>query len=57
MRHLEVRDLWLQEEVRDNNLRVSKILGTRNPADLMTKVLSVTEVVDWRRWELRGLAG
>ena len=46
MRHLEIRDLWLQKEVRDGNVEVSKIPGTKNPADLMTKILSTKEVVD-----------
>ena len=27
MRHLQVRDLWLQKEVRDGNLKVSKVPG------------------------------
>ena len=41
MRHLEIRDLWLQEEVREGKVVVNKILGTENPADLMTKILSL----------------
>jgi len=44
MRHLEIRDLWLQKEVQDGNLLVEKILGTENPADLMTKVLGIDDV-------------
>ena len=47
MRHLEVRDLWLQEEVMKGNVRVEKIPGDRNPADLMTKFLG------WRDIERR----
>ena len=46
MRHLEIRDLWLQKEVRDGNVEVSKIPGTKNPADLMTKILPSREIVD-----------
>ena len=41
MRHLEIRDLWLQKEVADGLLEVSKIPGESNPADLMTKVLKM----------------
>ena len=40
MRHLDIRDLWLQKEVADGKLEVSKVPGTENPADLMTKYLS-----------------
>eukprot|EP00973_Karenia_brevis_P015925 2177891-Karenia_brevis.AAC.1 len=39
MRHLEIRDLWLQKEVYDGKLVVHKIPGEENPADLMTKIL------------------
>ena len=46
MRHLEIRDLWLQKEVREGRVEVSKVLGTLNPSDLMTKVLSFSEVKD-----------
>ena len=43
-RHLELRDLWLQKEVREGKVEVSKIGGTESPADLMTKVLSTNEI-------------
>ena len=33
MRHLEIRDLWLQKEVGEGKVVVSKVLGTENPAD------------------------
>ena len=45
MRHVEIRDLWLQKEVAEGNRVVEKIPGLANPADLMTKVLSLKEVV------------
>ena len=38
MRHIEIRDLWLQNEVREGKVVVHKIPGTENPADLMTKI-------------------
>ena len=45
MRHIEIRDLWLQKEVLEGKVLVSKVLGTENPADLMTKLLSKAEIV------------
>ena len=50
MRHLEIRDLWLQKEVQDGKLQVIKIPGEENPADLMTKILSVKDIVDRLRY-------
>ena len=44
MRHLEVRDLWLQKEVLDGKLEISKIRGDENPSDLMTKILGIEEI-------------
>ena len=41
---MAIRDLWLQKEVRDGTVEVSKIPGDKNPADLMTKALSLKEV-------------
>ena len=44
MRHIEIRDLWLQKEIREGKVEVHKVLGTENPADLMTKILTVKEI-------------
>ncbi len=44
MKHLEIRDLWLQREVGLGKVTVNKVAGPRNPADLMTKFL--------KRWEI-----
>ena len=44
MKHLEIRDLWLQKEVREGKVEVYKVDGTENPADLMTKILSLGEI-------------
>ena len=41
MRHLQIRDLWLQREVSEGRIKVVKVKGDHNPADLLTKVLSV----------------
>ena len=46
MRHLEIKDLWLQKEVADGKLEVRKIKGEENPADLMTKILPCKEIVE-----------
>ena len=46
MRHIEVRELWLQEEVRKGKVVVKKVVGAENPADLMTKFLTKLEVID-----------
>ena len=46
MRHIEVRELWLQEEVRKGAVIVKKVAGLENPVDLMTKFLGRSEVVD-----------
>ena len=37
MKHLEIRDLWLQREVGLGKVLVYIVEGPRNPADLMTK--------------------
>ena len=60
MRHLEIRDLWLQREVGLGNVVVLKIDGSKNPTDLMTKYLKSREIkerletmgirVRWKRW-------
>ena len=44
MRHLQIRDLWLQKEVAEGNIEVNKVLRESNPADLMTKVLTIKEI-------------
>ena len=52
MKHLEIRDLWLQREVGLGGVVVHTVEGPRNPADLMTKYL--------KRWEIElrlGLLG
>ena len=45
MRHIEIKNLWLQKEVREGNIDTLKVLGTENPADLMTKVLGVNDIM------------
>ena len=43
MRHIEIRDLWLQKEVRESKVEVSKIPGIQDTADLLIKVLSIKD--------------
>ena len=45
MRHLDIRDMWLQSEVLTGKVILEKVSGVRNPADLMTKVLGSQDVV------------
>jgi hypothetical protein len=44
VRHLAVAQLWVQELVRLRTVRLFKVLGTENPADLMTKPLPRVEI-------------
>ena len=46
MRHLEVKLLWLQEQVRRQRLRVSKVRGTVNIADALTKYHAVHKLAE-----------
>ena len=50
MRHMEVRWLWLQEEVKQGRVVVLKVKGEWNPADLMTKYLTTKEIHDRLGW-------
>ena len=44
MRHIEVKELWLQEAVCHGRIQLKKVDGTANPADLFTKYLSNVEI-------------
>ncbi len=46
MRHLEIWDLWLQKEAREGKVEVSKIKGDEKPADIMTEILTYSEIED-----------
>ena len=37
VRHLDTQALWIQDAVRQRRVHLEKVLGTENPADLMTK--------------------
>jgi hypothetical protein len=47
MRHIMTRHLLLQNRVRLGHLQLMAVLGTENPADLMTKALTRTEIVKY----------
>ena len=40
IRHLAVADLWIQDKVRSKDFALCKVLGSENPADMMTKHVS-----------------
>ena len=44
LRHIEVRDLWLQQEVKDKMISLHKVESWCNPADLGTKALGQREI-------------
>ena len=46
MRHLEVRDLWLQREVAQGKIAVVKEKGEENPADTGTKYLHAGQLAE-----------
>jgi hypothetical protein len=45
MRHLQVRHLWLQAEVSGQRVVLRRVAGEANPADLLTKYLSLKDVL------------
>ena len=49
LRHLETGYLWLQSAVKAKKLQVRKVLGTENPADLLTKHLASADM--WKHLE------
>ena len=44
MRHLDTSYLWIQEKSMNDELQYRKVAGTKNAADLFTKVLSWDEL-------------
>ena len=55
--------MWLQNEVQDGTVIVSKVLGTENPSDLGTKILNAAEITErlegmnleaqWENWHVK----
>ena len=40
MRHLDIKELWLQAEVREGRIKIEHVPGDTNPADIFTKQLA-----------------
>ena len=40
IRHLATTDLWIQDKVRSKQIELLKVLGTDNPADVLTKYVN-----------------
>ena len=40
VRHLAVGQLWVQKRLRAGDLKLYKVAGKRNPADVLTKILT-----------------
>ena len=40
IRHLATTDLWIQDKVRSKVIELCKVLGTDNPADVLTKYVN-----------------
>jgi len=49
MRHISTRYLWLQERIQAKHLRIRKVLGEDNEADVLTKALGEAAHVRWLR--------
>ena len=41
LRHIDLKELWLQEAVKQGKVRLKKVHGETNPADLLTKYLNL----------------
>ena len=37
IKHLDTTDLWIQDKIRSKKMKLSKVLGTENKADVLTK--------------------
>ena len=43
VRHIETKYLWVQDLIKDGRLKLMKVKGKENPADIGTKHLSLAE--------------
>ena len=53
LRHIQTQFLWLQERVSAKDLQLTKVVGTANPADMLTKHLAKADL--FRHLEFSGL--
>ena len=49
-RHQDVRYLWIQEKISNGDFHDDEVLGTENPAELMTKLLGSDRLVGSARF-------
>ena len=49
LRHINIRQLWIQEKQRKDEIELRKIKGSMNPADLLTKYLTSNRTSDLAR--------
>ena len=43
VRHLEVRHIWVQELIQEKKIKLIKVNGKTNPADVLTKPIGKIE--------------
>ena len=43
VRHVRIKLLWIQEKVEESELVMEKVVGEKNPADLLTKYLTANK--------------
>ena len=41
LKHIDIKELWIQEKVNSEELKTTKVLGTVNLADALTKYFDV----------------
>ena len=46
MRHVEIRQLWLQSELREGRVQVQRVPTKQNVADILTKVLARARLLE-----------
>ena len=47
VRHLDTNLLWVQDKVKNGELTIVKVFGEKNPADLLTKHLDHTKMMEF----------
>ena len=45
MRHLEVKNLWVQDLVKEGRIKLEKVAGSENPADVLTKFQDRSSII------------
>ena len=46
IRHIDTKDLWLQEAVKNKRVKLMTVPGPVNPADILTKFHDLNSLVD-----------